>query len=484
MSNSSVNPTINYSETAVSESLKAIYTMTKMYESQENDYFVVPPTPEQRFLQHCKYAHGGWINVGYDRKSLSNEMEDASNNCQTQEYQWNRTGFIGACISRARQDIRHCVLDYAGLLDDPVDIKKFIRYENDVALIGTWDTIPLLLQACEDHSKELGYQWNPNKCIYMSATDPLPTQLPQLYHINIQRATTFTYLGVPFNQHGCINNAALIDHNTTATVSAMNILASIGVRARCLGKLLSTRLYRQFIRPKMEYGLAITKFTHEDCKILQESQNTCLQKIYGTKTNQSMAVIHHLANLEYMTDRVTTLQAKFILRSYNMPDDALFPTLLPRLRAWNTFVRNNTIWKSITATTTTEDSIATITTKDIKNATKQHLKTTYTQRCQRKNSKLLNQCRKQLGIDPILWLPMTPRNVFYASFIDLAGSTITINNPVLIVTKPPDYQNNIYSLATTPEQYTTPSPPINNFGQPLLQWIEPPTTPSAPSINS
>ena len=226
-----------------------------------------------------------------------------------------------------------------------------LLYADDVALIGTWDTIPLLLQACEDHSKELGYQWNPNKCIYMSATDPLPTQLPQLYHINIQRATTFTYLGVPFNQHGCINNNVLIDSNTTATVSAMNILASIGVRARCLGKLLSTRFYRQFIRPKMEYGLAITKFSQEDCKTLQETQNTCLRKIYGTKTNQSMAVIHHIPNLENMTDRITILQAKFIFRSFNMPDDALFPTVLPRirqtkgLRAWNTLIPTNTIWK-------------------------------------------------------------------------------------------------------------------------------------------
>ena len=118
-----------------------------------------------------------------------------------------------------------------------------------------------------------------------------------------------------------------------------------------------------------------------------------------------------------MTDRITVLQAKFIFRSFNMPDDALFPTLLPRirqtkgLRAWNTLIRTNTIWRSITATTTTttEDSITTITTKDLKSASKHHLNTTHTQRCQRKNSKLLNKCRKQLGIDPILWLPMTPQ---------------------------------------------------------------------------
>ena len=33
-------------------------------------------------------------------------------------------------------------------------------------------TTPLLLKTCEDHSRKLGYQWNPSKCMFMSATDP------------------------------------------------------------------------------------------------------------------------------------------------------------------------------------------------------------------------------------------------------------------------------------------------------------------------
>ncbi|KAG2221484.1 hypothetical protein INT45_008809 [Circinella minor] len=33
-------------------------------------------------------------------------------------------------VSRSTQNIRLCVLDYAGLSDDPVDVKNFIRYES------------------------------------------------------------------------------------------------------------------------------------------------------------------------------------------------------------------------------------------------------------------------------------------------------------------------------------------------------------------
>ncbi|KAG2222501.1 hypothetical protein INT45_012815 [Circinella minor] len=240
------------------------------------------------------------------------------------------------------------VLPSRGLKFNNLFINSLL-YADDVALLDTWDTIPLLLKACEDHSINLGYRWNPTKCIYMSMTDPPPNQPPQLYGINLQRATKFTYLGVPFTPDGCINTNELIDRNTTAAVSVMNIMASIGVRARCLGKLLSTRLYRQFIRPKMEYGLAIAKLNRDDYNTLQETQNTCLRKIYGTKANHSMAIIHHLANLKFMVDRVTTLQAKFIFRSYHMPDDALFPTLSPHVRqtkglcSWTSVIRKNKV---------------------------------------------------------------------------------------------------------------------------------------------
>ncbi|KAI9271582.1 hypothetical protein BDA99DRAFT_500460 [Phascolomyces articulosus] len=227
-SNSSKNPTINYSGTAVLQSLKAKYTMTERHGSQKqfvtleglynelkqampnlsdfysvqqiglllnnnSDYFgkttksrvdgkpkngrwlyvvkkVVQHTPDPRFLQHCKSAHGNWINVGYARKSPSDESEDArirllsimikklqnimlcskiyvSPTCKSTSSIVRRddrqTPIIAKLkntngtmqdllefVSRSTQKIRLCVLDYAGLSDDPVDVKKFIRYES------------------------------------------------------------------------------------------------------------------------------------------------------------------------------------------------------------------------------------------------------------------------------------------------------------------------------------------------------------------
>ncbi|KAG2215946.1 hypothetical protein INT45_001695 [Circinella minor] len=224
--------------------------------------------------------------------------------------------------------------------------------------------------------------------------------------------------------------------------------------------------------------------------------------VSGTKTNHSMAIIHHLANLEYMIDRVTTLQAKFISRSYHMPDDALFPTLLPHarqtkgLRSWTSVIRKNKIWNSLDAITQSDSN--TVTTSDIKTAIKQYLKSTHLQRCQRKNSKLLKQCRQHLGIDPILWLPMTPieRNLCIYVLPPCDPISFVLNR--LPKTPPTSHKKRVYLKIIWPklcfilhqlhrtcrsDYYTTPSTPINQFGHSLIQWIEPPPEPHAPPLN-
>ena len=147
------------------------------------------------------------------------------------------------------------------------------------------------------------------------------------------------------------------------------------------------------------------------------------------------------------------------------------------------------------------------------------LNTILKQRCQRKNSKLLNQCRKHLGIDPSLWLPTTYQERILCIYYRLGWITnyyqkpcpnchqttrisnhhlischhvhtflsisIDINDPISFVLnhlpKPPPGSFNkrlylkiicpilcfiLHQLHRTcrPDQYTTPSPPINKFG--------------------
>lgn len=46
--------------------------------------------------------------------------------------------------------------------------------------------------------------------------------------------------------------------------------------------------------------------------------------IYGASARASTQVMCHMANLPRMEDRVTTLQAKYILRAHKQPPDSLF----------------------------------------------------------------------------------------------------------------------------------------------------------------
>ncbi|KAG1081970.1 hypothetical protein G6F62_013665 [Rhizopus arrhizus] len=43
-----------------------------------------------------------------------------------------------------------------------------LLYADDVVIIGAPDTMPRLLRAAENHSRSLGYRWNPAKCVVLN----------------------------------------------------------------------------------------------------------------------------------------------------------------------------------------------------------------------------------------------------------------------------------------------------------------------------
>lgn len=281
-----------------------------------------------------------------------------------------------------------------------------LLYADDVALIGTWQTLPALLRACEQHGNKLGYRWNPSKCVVLAETDPPPGVSAKLYDTELPRANTFPYLGIPFTAGGSIDPAELVSHNAKSAVQGMGILYSIGVRPRCLGRLLCSRLYRQFIRPKMEYGLAIIVFNKKNTEVLEKAQSNCLRQIYGAHKTSSTAVMLHMARLVPMKDRIATLQAQFLVRAHNLPPDALLALLLPQMmrtnsRSWARLKANNPIWATIPRPQ--QD----ITTSALKAALRSHLQKMHEARCAKPNSTLLQACRPHQGIDPILFIPMS-----------------------------------------------------------------------------
>lgn len=281
-----------------------------------------------------------------------------------------------------------------------------LLYADDVILIGTRESMPALLQACEQHCNLLGYRWNPKKCVvlYSGNTQSIPTS-STLYGNQLPRDTTFPYLGILFQVDGTIDTDRLIHRNTSSALSAMRILQSIGINSSGFSCLLSTRLYRQFIRQKLEYGLAITTCNGRQRKALDAAQSTCLRWIYGARERSSATVMAHMEKLPTIEERAIVLQAKFLLRSCHLPEDAL-PTrlisLAPRSRknSWMQLKQDKT-WKSIPQPQEHASSGV------VKTAIQKFHQEAFESRRQARHSVLLQACRSTLTIDPLLYIPMS-----------------------------------------------------------------------------
>ncbi|KAG1488529.1 hypothetical protein G6F47_013584 [Rhizopus delemar] len=173
----------------------------------------------------------------------------------------------------------------------------------------------------------MGYKWNPSKCVVLdNSTDPCTYTL---YDQPLPREITFAYLGVPFKPGGYLDSEELIQRNTHKALATMNMLSSIGVNPSGFSKLLCTRFYAHIVRPQLEYGLAINRFTVHQLHALEEAQNSCIRKIYGARGKASTKVMLHMSKLPLMSERVSILQAQFLLRSLYLPEDALLHRLLP-----------------------------------------------------------------------------------------------------------------------------------------------------------
>ncbi|KAG1503089.1 hypothetical protein G6F46_000715 [Rhizopus delemar] len=131
---------------------------------------------------------------------------------------------------------------------------------------------------------------------------------------------------------GYLHTQELIQGNVNKALKTMNAMAMIGVNPAGFDRLLSVRFYTQIVRPQLEYGLAISMVKYREFQTIESCQNQCLRRIFGGGSRSSTQVMLHLVNQPSMKNRVHILQAKFILRSLNLPDDTLFSRLLPYLR--------------------------------------------------------------------------------------------------------------------------------------------------------
>ena len=269
-----------------------------------------------------------------------------------------------------------------------------LLFADDVAIIGTHEEVQHMLNLAADHSLKLGYRWSPMKC---AISNPPGHYNLILYDQALPTTEEFTYLGVPFRKQG-MSASALIHNRTNGAIASMSVLHALGASRTGFELRLSARLYAQFIRPKFEYGLAISQLLKKDILALEKIQDRCLRMIVGGHKTAFMFALKHICHIPPMEHRYNVLVTKFCLRLQQLPADCLLPALTASVQSSHVHqLRSNAVFESIPAPLTTP--------------LQQYLEGAWQQIMERirnqPNRILLNACRPTIGLDPILSLPMT-----------------------------------------------------------------------------
>ncbi|OAD66177.1 hypothetical protein PHYBLDRAFT_70984 [Phycomyces blakesleeanus NRRL 1555(-)] len=129
----------------------------------------------------------------------------------------------------------------------------------------------------------------------------------------------------------------------------MATLNAVGACQSGFSLLLSSRLYRIFIRPKFEYGLTILPLKRTDTIQLEKILDKCLHIIVGGHHTSSTTVLKHICHLPSMSFRADVLITKFCIRAHYLPSGCLL-FLLHRHHSQSSSLvtlRHNTLLQSI-----------------------------------------------------------------------------------------------------------------------------------------
>ncbi|OAD65494.1 hypothetical protein PHYBLDRAFT_176086 [Phycomyces blakesleeanus NRRL 1555(-)] len=183
----------------------------------------------------------------------------------------------------------------------------------------------------------------------------------------------------------------------------MAMLNAVGACWSEFSLLLSSHLYRTFIRPKFEYGLAILPLKRTDTIQLEKIQDKCLRMIVGGHQTSSTTVLKHICHLPSMSFRADVLITKFCIRAHYLPSGCLLSLLHCHHSQSSSLVslHHNTLLQSISIDLNVHSG----------KALKRHFETfrqfKTDQLCLLSTQVLFLACRPLLEVDPILFLPAT-----------------------------------------------------------------------------
>ena len=167
-----------------------------------------------------------------------------------------------------------------------------------------------LLNVCGEWSSDHGIEFAPNKCgILRKKIDTDGTSL-KIYGDDINEVTDYTYLGISIDKNG-INWEKSMRKRIDGATNRIQWMGKKGMNAYGWRPIMSLNIYKAFIRPMMEYGLALQLVPKSILKQLQNVQNLALRRIASVNRSTSIAGLHTIFGLENMEERNELLHMKY-----------------------------------------------------------------------------------------------------------------------------------------------------------------------------
>ena len=201
-----------------------------------------------------------------------------------------------------------------------LDLNRLL-FADDTALIARdAQAMAHLLKVCEKWSQVAGMKFAPQKCVVLGpsiASRPVPLQL---YGTDLPSAEQATYLGIPFTQGG-IAWKVLCKERTKKAADVIRALAPMGFNARGWAPAASARVYKTFVRPVMEYGMALSCNLPSEClQRYERTQALALRTLCSAPPNTSWNGLRRLLQIEPMAHRTKLLNLQWAARLYTSGD--------------------------------------------------------------------------------------------------------------------------------------------------------------------
>ena len=197
---------------------------------------------------------------------------------------------------------------------------RCLLFADDTALVAaTEQQLATLLGVCERWSKRAGMEFSPSKCVCF-APPPAQRSTPlRLYGQDLPSTERAPYLGFPFTALG-IDFGALCQQRCDKAKGVIAMMRSIGLNATGWAPAAAARIYTVFIRPVMEYGVALRHPTWKQLAQYQQTQNLALRTIFSAPPNTSIAAMHRLLGIPLFAQRCKELNFLSACRFHNSED--------------------------------------------------------------------------------------------------------------------------------------------------------------------